>query len=567
MLKNLLNGQSKTITAAAVVIATASLASRFLGVIRERIINSVFTPSQLDCYYAAFQIPNFVYNLLILGTLSAAFIPIFTEYLTKKKEKETSQNLNYIPSDSEPWQITNSVLNLTILIMGLLSFLGFIFTPKLIDFIALGFSPEKKKVTIELARLLMLSPFIFSLSSIFSSVLNATKRFFLVSLAPVLYNLGIIFGAIVLSKKFGLKGLVYGVIIGAILHLSCQLPLIFKIGYRYRFSLNLSHPAIRKIGKLFLPRIFGIDTSQVALLVGSIIGSTLAFGSITILNQVNNLASLVVGVVGISYAMAAFPSLSLLASGADKDSFIKHFSQTFRQILFFVIPSTVILYFLRAQIIRLVLGTQLFNWYNTRLAAACLGLLALSLFSQSLVPLIARAFYAKQDTIRPVLISFATIFINIIFSVLFVRWLEAGFLKDFLGFVLRIGDIMDIRVIGLALAFSLASILNFLFLIYLLWRKLGRLDGRKIYSSISKIFLASAAMAAVIQLMKHLANYLFSVNTFGGVFLQFSLASILGVAVFAYAALWLKSEEMINFYQTLSRKLPWRKIETIEIGK
>jgi putative peptidoglycan lipid II flippase len=567
MLKNLLNGQTKTITGAAIVIAVAGLASRFLGLIRERIINTIFTPSELDCYYAAFQIPNFIYNLLILGTLSAVFIPVFTEYLTKKKEKENSQNLNYISADSEPWQITNSVLNLIILIMGLLSILGFIFTPKLIDFIALGFSPEKKKVTIELARLLMLSPFIFSLSSVFSSVLNATKRFFIVSLTPVLYNLGIIFGALFLSKCCGLQGLVYGVIIGAILHLSCQLPLVFKIGYRYRFILNLGHPAVKKIGKLFFPRIFGIDTSQVALLVGSIIGSTLAFGSITILNQVNNLASLVVGVIGVSYAMAAFPTLALSASHNDNLTFCKHFSSTVRQILFFIIPATVIFYFLRAQIIRLILGTQLFNWYNTRLAAACLGLLALSLFSQGLIPLIARTFYAKQDTIRPVLVSFATIFINIIFSILFVRWLEVGFLKDFLGFVLRIGDIEDIRVIGLALAFSLASIFNFLFLLYLLWRKSGRLDGRKIYTSVSKIFLASLAMALTIQLVKHLFSYLFNLNTFISVLMQFSLATLLGIVVFAYLALWLKSEEMIHFYQTLSRKLPWRKVETVEIGK
>lgn len=567
MLKNLLNGQSKTITAAAIVIAIAGLASRFLGVVRERIINSVFTPAQLDSYYAAFQIPNFIYNLLILGTLSAAFIPIFTEYLVKEKKRTDDQDLDYISSGSVVWQITNSILNLTIVAMGLLAFFGFLLAPILMRFVAVGFTEEKRLIAAHLTRIMMLSPFIFSLSSIFSSVLNATKRFFIVSLAPVLYNLGIIFGAIFLSKRFGLAGLAYGVIIGAIFHLGCQAPLVFKLGYRYKFCLNLTHPAMRKIGKLFLPRIFGIDTSQVALLIGSIIGSTLAFGSVTILNQVNNLASLIVGVIGVSYAMAAFPTLVLNSSQNDNKAFVKHFSLTFRQILFFVIPATIIFYFLRAQIVRLVLGTQLFSWYNTRLAAACLGILSLSIFSQGLIPLIARAFYAKQDTIRPVLVSFATIFVNIIFSIFFVHWLETGSLKDFLGFALKIGDIADIRVIGLALAFSLASVFNFLALLYLLWQKLGRLDGRKIYSSVSKVFLASLIMALAIQLVKHLSSYLFNLNTFLSVLIQFSLAGLAGIVVFVHAALWLRSEEMINFYQTFSRKLPWRKVETVEIGK
>ena len=219
MLKKILNSQSKTIISAAVILGAASLVSRVLGLFRDRILAGQFgAGDELDIYYAAFRIPDLVYSLLVLGAISAGFIPVFVGYLEKDKNRA--------------WYLASSVLNLIgfslVAVAGLLT----IITPWLIKLVAPGFNSEKLDLTIQLTRIMFLSPFFLGLSAVFGGILQSFRRFLIYSLAPVMYNLGIIFGALFLIKPFGLIGLAYGVVLGAFLHLVVQIPTAWFCGFR-----------------------------------------------------------------------------------------------------------------------------------------------------------------------------------------------------------------------------------------------------------------------------------------------------------------------------------------------
>lgn len=299
--------ESKTIAGGAFLIAVSSILSRILGLFRDRLLVSRFGVSDaLDAYYASFQIPNFLFALLILGTLSVAFIPVFTEYVAKDRREDA-------------WHMTNSILTIVGVVMGVLCLALSIGAHKLVPVIAPGFEGEKLALTIALTRVMMLSPFIFALSAVLTSVLNAHKRFLAASLAPLLYNASIIFGIVVLAKPFGVLGVAYGAILGAVLHFLVQLPAVIALGWRSRFVFDAKHEGVREVGRLFLPRIFGIDISQISQFIGTAIGTTFGVGAPALFNLAMNIAAVPVGVVAIPFAMAAFPALSEAAARNDRD--------------------------------------------------------------------------------------------------------------------------------------------------------------------------------------------------------------------------------------------------------
>jgi len=530
-IKQLLNGQSKTITGAAVVIGIASLASRLLGLLRDRVLAGEFGAGDvLDAYFAAFKIPDLVYNLLVLGALSAGFIPIFVQiYYNQKKE-------------SEAWQLVNNVLNIMTMGLILISGIFILFMPYLAPFVAPGFSGEKLEITIGLSRIMFLSPIFLGISNVFGGVLQSFKRFFVYSLAPIFYNLGIIIGALFFIRVWGVYGLALGVALGAFLHALIQIPTTISLGYRYRWLLDLKSWGIKKIARMMVPRTMGLAVSQINLLFMTIIASFLASGSLAIFNLANNLVSFPAGIFGVSFALASFPTLSGLATKEKLDEFIKNFSNTLRQILFFIIPFTVLFIVLRAQIVRVILGSGQFNWEDTILTADTLALFSLSLFAQSLLPLLVRSFFAFHDSRTPFYIGGLSMIINIILA---------------LFFSLKIG------VAGLALAFSVSSLINMVFLWVLLRKKIGELDEKNISLSVFKFLIAGFIMAIFTQGMKYIIEPVFGTKTFIGIFLQGFMAGLVGLIVYGLICLWLKSPEMIVFYNSLRRRIFRRAIPEI----
>ncbi|MDD5527697.1 MAG: murein biosynthesis integral membrane protein MurJ [Patescibacteria group bacterium] len=547
MIKRLFNKEINSITVAAILVALSSLVSRLLGVLRDRILAGQFgAGATLDAYYAAFRVPDLIFNLLVLGALSAGLIPVFT-YLIKDF-KGTITNLFGL-ENTEAWRLINNTLNLMLISLGLLSLLGIIFAEPLIKtIIAPGFSPELQARTAALSRIMFLSPILLAVSSIFSGVLQSFKRFFVYSLAPIMYNIGIIIGALFLVPLWGIYGLAWGVVAGALLHMLIQMPTVFALGYKYAPILDLADKNLRKIITMMVPRTLSLAVSQLNLVVITAIASGLTVGSLTVFNLANNLQYFPIGIFGISFAIAAFPALSAAAN--DNKKMVRDFSWTFRQILFFIVPSTILLLVLRAQIVRVILGSGQFSWDATTLTFNTLGYFSISLFAQATIPLLIRVFYAREDSKTPFIIGLISVAANVFLAFYFSARLGVG---------------------GLALSFSLANIINFVLLWLLLHFTLGDLNEGKIFISVIKFSLAGLVCGFVAQEMKGIIWPLIDMTKFWGVLVQGAVAGFSGLIAYAILCALLRSEEMASFIASAKSRLlrimaknPPTSIESIE---
>jgi len=532
-----------SITIAALLVGASSLVSRFLGIFRDRILAGEFGAGEtLDIYYAAFRIPDLIFNLLVLGALSAGFVPIFTKLINKKENKIKGIILGKENDDS--WILANVILNILALSLLVLSILGIVFAPWVIDLIVPGFSASQQAVSVNLTRIMFLSPFFLGISGIFGGILQSYKRFFVYSLSPILYNVGIIVGALYFVPIWGVYGLAWGVVVGAFFHMIVQLPVVFSLGFRYMPVIDLKNENVRRIGKLMIPRTLSLGVSQINLLIITIIASTLGAGSLTVFNFANNLQSFPVGIFGISFAVAAFPTLS--ASVNKKNNFIKHFSSVFRQILFFIIPSTVLIFTLREQIIRVIFGTGAFDWQDTSATMNVLAFFSLSLFAQALLPLTVRMFYALEDSKTPFYVGFFSALINVFLSL----YLSSSF-----------------GVTGLAFAFSISMIVNFLLLWIILRIRVGNLDEGRVLVSLIKIFVAAVMSGVVVQMVKYNVEPFVDMDKFWGVLTQGVLAGCLGIIVYLIFSAILASEEFFDFWCALKRRLPFKKVSTGDQGE
>ncbi len=562
MIKRLFSGQINSITIAALLVALSSLVSRFLGIFRDRILAGEFGAGDiLDIYYAAFRVPDIVFNLLVLGALSAGFIPILAglikDYDCQNKIKKFDKK------NAKAWDLVSNILNIMILVLLFLLILGIIFAPFISKLIVPGFSVQKQLLTANLTRIMFFSPVLLGISSIFGGILQSFKRFFVYALSPILYNIGIIIGALFFVPIWGVYGLAWGVVLGAFMHMLVQLPLIFKLGFRYKLNINFKDKYLRKISVMMVPRTLSLATAQINLLVITIMASHLESGSLSVFNFANNLQSFPIGIFGISFAVAAFPALSSVAF--DKKKLIANFSLVFRQILFFIVPATILLLALRAQIVRVVLGTGQFTWQNTLATIDTLGFFAISLFAQASIPLLVRIFYARHNSKTPFYIGIFAVFINIILSFFLPKIIVVKDVVDLNGAVVQ--ERIFLGVAGLALAFSIASIVNFILLWLALRFEFGELDEGRILRSSFKFSVAAIASGIAVQGMKLLVWPYIDMTKMLGVLMQGLSAGISGILVYIAFCSLFKSEELFDFWSAIKRRLPWKKIETGDQGE
>ncbi len=537
-LRQIFSRQINSLTIAAALVALSSLASRLLGVFRDRILAGSFGAGQeLDVYYAAFRVPDLIFNLVVLGALSAGFIPVFSALIKEFKPTRPLEN-------DSAWRLAGNVMNFLLAGLLCLSAFGIIFANPLVKLIAPGFDSQAQAETVRLTRIMFLSPIFLGLSGILGGILQSFKRFLVYSLAPIFYNLGIIVGALYFTKLWGIAGLAWGVVLGAGLHFLIQLPSVYHLGFRYRFILDWRDASSRRIGRMMVPRTMSLAIAQINLVVITVIASGLSSGSLAVFNFANNLQSLPVGLFGISFAIAAFPALS--ASAFDPARLKENFSSAIRQILFFIIPATVVLIALRAQIIRVVLGTGNFSWQDTILTMNALAYFSFSLFAQATVPLLVRVFYARHDSSAPFYLGLISILANI-------------------GLSFWLGPLLGVA--GLALAYSASNILNFILLAVWLSLKVGNLDARRITVSVLKFALAALAAGLAAQLAKVPAASLVNMSTFAGVLFQLVLslaAASLAYALFCYL---LRSEEFFGLLAALRARLSFKKAPADDQGE
>lgn len=519
MIRNLLK-PSTSITGAAILVGFFSVLSRVLGFVRDRLLAGSFGASlELDAYYSAFRIPDTLYQILIVGALSATFIPLFTKYLKQKGEDSA-------------WNMTSNVLNVSVLSFLVFSLIAFVFRGQVINLVAPGIDEAGRVLAIDLMQYLLLAQIFLSFSMVFGSVLQSTRRFFLYSLAPIFYNFGIIFGIAYLVPQFGIHGVVYGVLMGAFLHALIQYIGVRNLGYRYRLILKPMAKSVKYILTHTPARMASLALAQIAFTVMVAFASRFGEGSITVLQFAYNLNFFPVGVFGVSYAIASFPVLCKEVK--DSEKFIRTVSNTVKQLIFFLLPVIVITVLLRTQIVRAVVGAGLFDWEATVSTANLLAIFALSFIPQAIIYLIVRAYFALEDTKTPVFIMLGSLAVQIALTLLLQTW----------------------DLVGLVLAFSISSWIQMIVLWLLLRIRLGTLEEVRIFKAVMPLVLATTMVIIGVQWTKFVFGaFVGRLDTFFEIVGQISVSSAVGLVFYAFFALAFNSEEMRVFLSSLQASI------------
>jgi len=520
ILTRFINQKSNKISSAAMIVAFFGLISRLFGLWRDRLLAGKFGAGQeLDIYYAAFRIPDLVYNLLIIGAVSSVFIPVFHEYLTKNRE--------------DAWKFAGNTLNILFITLIALSAILIFLAPILVYLVAPGFDAAARNLTVNISRILLLSPLLMGISAMAAALLQAFSRFLITSLAPIFYNIGIISGIIFLVPRFGIWGLAYGVILGALFHFLIQVPALFGIGFKFSFGFNFKEVGIIKIIKLWFPRTLGLFAFQINDVIMTAIASLLSSGSITIYNFADNLRWVPIGIVGVAFSTVSFPAMSLAYAQGKKDLFLKRISLATRQAIFIILPISAMLFVFRKEIVMIVLGTGQFSAQDARLTAAILGVFTFGIFASSLRLLFTRAFFAFHNTKTPVFINIFSAAINIILAIVFV-W----FFKKYTYIP---------AILGLPLSISIASIVNFAWHWVDLKKHAGDFGISEIKKSAAKILIASAMAVAAAYVGLYLFSRFFETTDFFGLLFRIFFAGLLAGATYLITAILLHSEELLMF--------------------
>ncbi|HBG15751.1 MAG TPA: murein biosynthesis integral membrane protein MurJ [Firmicutes bacterium] len=439
------------------------LLSRLLGFVREAITATFFNRAETDPFFAAFTIPDFMYYLLVGGALSAAFIPLFSEYLAKGEEEEG-------------WRMATTFMNLTVLLLACFSVLGMLFARQLAPLQAYQMKEGKLELLVELTRMMFPAVFFTALAGLMGGVLNSYQKFFIPVLGPVLYNIGIIFGAWFLGPRFGIKGMAFGVVIGAIVNFLTQATFVFKITKGYNlFYVDLKHPGFKRMLVLMLPALLGLSATQLNIWATTNMASALPEGCITYLRLAQRLVLLPLGIFAMAVSTAFFPTLSQLTAVGKWEEFKESLSLGIRVIMFITIPSAFGFISMRTEIIRLLYERGEFTSFQTEMTAYALLFYSLGLFAHGAIQILPRGFYALKDTITPVKVTIVTVILSILLNFFFLKYtnLQHG---------------------GLALSFSLMGVANMLLSLFLLRKKIGGIKGDKIIKTCIQSVLAAAGM-------------------------------------------------------------------------
>lgn len=524
------NKESKSIVGAAAIVGVLSFVSRIVGLIRDRILAGQFGAGDtLDVYYAAFKIPDFLFSLIVVGALSASFIPIFIHLQQK-----------HFSHDDE-WKFTNNILHVLGIVMVVVILVLFGFTDPISKLVAPGFPDAKQQMVAVFMRVMIFGQLLLTASMVFGSVLQSIKRFFLYSLAPIFYNIGIIVGAYFFVDWLGVIGLAWGVVFGASLHCLIQFVGVRNAGYSYKFICSLKDKDVLKFLRLTGPRLLGIATSQILFVILAILASTLAVGSVTVFQFAYNIQFFAVGIIGVSFAVAVFPTLSDHANNNNSTEFVSTLSSTILQVLYLLIPLTILFLILRAQIVRVVVGAGAFDWAATIATANTLAFFAFTFIPQAFVFILARAYFALHDTVTPLVAAIIGAIFGIVSAYLFIA---------------------EFGVVGLGMAYSLASLVNATILWVSLRSRIGTLEELKIFLSFTKMLMAGSVCAVVMQALKPIAVSIISLDTFFGVLSQGLFAGGFGWVTYVVACRLLGIEEQRAILSSVRRKILKQTVQT-----
>lgn len=526
----LLLKKQNNILSAAFVIAMTIVLSQILGLVRQRLLVSIFGASDtLGVYLASSRLPDFLFQIIIAAALSSAFIPVFSNYLAKEKYEDANR-------------LGSTLLALGLSVFFILGVILFIFAEQFSRLIAPGFNPTQIELMAYLTRIIMVGELLFIVGSFFSTLLQSYNHFFIPGIASALYNLGIITGIKLFAPTLGISSAAFGVVLGALIFVLVQLPLISRVGFSFRPSLSFKTKGVMDVVKLMIPRTLSLGVFQIGtLLIVTLISFLPQPGrSYVIFDYAQTLAFAPVVLFGQAIAQAAFPVLS-----REKDrlnDFKTTFVTSFSQMLYIVLPISALILVLRIPIVRLIYGASLFDWPATVLTGKTLAFFSISIFASSLSYLIARGFYALHDTKTPLAIGTVTTLMMIILGAFFI-------------FVNKHG------VESIALALSIATITNVIVSLAFLDKRVGGFDRKFLFTSVLKITIATIFTGFALYIpIKLLDQLVFDTTRTVGLILLTGISSFAGLSLYLFLT-WLFNVREASLFLLLFRKIgDWRQI-------
>lgn len=531
---------------AAFLLAGTAVLSQILGLFRDRLLAHHFGAGvSLDVYYAAFRIPDFLYASVASFVAVTVLIPFLLERI------EGGGGIR------EARAFINTIFTAFLLMMISISVVMFFCIPLLAPIIVPGFHGETLEQFITLSRILLLSPLLLGISNLFGSVTQSLRRFFVFAAGPILYNIGIIIGIVFFLPHIGLTGVVLGVILGALFHVLIQIPVLVseRVFPSLTFRLNLAD--VFSVVKLSIPRTVALSATHLATMVLIGLASGMNIGSIAVFTLAMNLQSIPLAVVGMSYSVAAFPTLAKLWTGGNREQFFHQIVGASRHILFWSFPAIILFIVLRAQIVRTILGSGAFDWTATRLTAAALALFAISVVAQNLVLLYTRSFYAMGKTSHPlranivggVLVVISTLFLLYVFH-------ASSLFRFFAETLLRVENIPGTEVLMLPLGYSIGMIANLFILLYMLKQYFPTLAS-EVKKAFLHSFCSSVLMGFVAYHSLQVLAPLLDLDTFQGVFLQGFFAGIVGICAGVFLLRVMENQELEEIRRSLHHKF-WK---------
>jgi len=519
-----------SVGSAAFVLMSMVFASRVLGLVRDRLLAARFAPEELGVYFAAFRLPNLLFELLVMGVLTSAFIPVFTKYVMKDKEDVA-------------WRMASTLINLSFIVLLLFSLPILIWTRPISQFLAPGFTSAQIDQMTSFTRIMVFSQVIpLMIGNFFTGILQSYNIFFLPAAAPVVYNLGIIASIVGLSSTLGLYAPVVGVGLGALLFMLIQIPPLIMVGYRHRLTFDPHDPGVAEVGKLMAPRTLGLAISQIDTTVDLMLATLLGSRMVTIFNFAQHLQQLPIGLFGATIAQAALPTLSAASIGENREQFKASILSAIHQVLFFVLPASALFIVLRIPVVRLVFGSSRFDWEATVLTGATLSAFSISLFAQALIHVLARGFYALYDSKTPVIIGVIAIFINTVLSVSFIT-------------------LWHLPVWSLGVSTSVASIVNAGLLFILLDRRVHRFSRRSLFVPPVKMLIAATSTGLILYVgLKLLDQLVFDTTRTFNLMLLTGITGAVGLGTYMFLSWVFGVGEVQSFLKLIARVRGARKI-------
>lgn len=523
--------QTNILSAAFVLMGTV-IFSQILGLIRQRLLVAIFGASDtLGVYLASTRLPDSLFQLVIAGALYSAFIPVFSDFLVKGKEKEGHK-------------MASTLLALGLILFSFISLILSIFAPFFLQVLNLGsgFSQDQMILMANLMRIVIFGELLFIVGTFFSALLQSYNRFLIPGIAAALYNLGIIIGIVTLSSFVGIYSAAYGMVLGSLIFILVQIPMVRKLGFSLRTDLSLKTPGVWHVTHLMWPRTLSNTVFQIGTIVTVTLISFLpaAGRSLTIFDYAQTLAFAPIALFGQTIAQAVFP---VLARERERlEDFNKTFITSFSQMLYLVLPFSALFFVLRIPVVRLVFGAGQFDWEATVLTGNTLAFFTISIFAQALIYLVSRAFYALHDTRTPLILGTITTIGMIALGALFILHQHMG-------------------VWSLALAYSIASIVNLFASLFFLNKKVGGFPKKELMYSSTKIFLATFFTGFALYIpIKLLDQLVFDTTRTINLLLLTGISSFAGLSLYVFLTWIFNVKEAGTFILLFKRMGNWKEI-------